>query len=1326
MRKSITPCHALLSLVALLISASAQAQLSDVTQPGDPIVATSNNSPGSEGVANAIDNAPTKYLNFDKVNTGFTVTPRVGLTIVRGLTLTSANDAPDRDPADYTLEGSYDGVTFTAISSGAVPAFGTTRFLKVGISFDNEIPYLSYRLIFPNTAGNSTCCMQVSEVEFLGVLAPSDVTQPGDPIVATSNNSPGSEGVANAIDNAPTKYLNFDKVNTGFTVTPSVGPTRVTGLTLTSANDAPDRDPATYLLEGSLDGVTFFEIASGDVPAFGTTRFLKNYVFFPNDRAFKAYRLIFPTTAGNSTCCMQVSEVELLGVVADLAQDVTQPGDPIVATSNNSPGSEGVANAIDNAPTKYLNFDKVNTGFTVTPRAGLTIVSGLTLTSANDAPDRDPADYTLEGSYDGVTFTAISSGAVPSFGTTRFLKNTVLFPNKVPYLSYRLIFPNTAGNSTCCMQISEVEFLGVLAPTDVTVPGDPIVATSNNSPGSEGVANAIDNAPTKYLNFDKVNTGFTVTPSVGETIVTGLTLTSANDAPDRDPADYELSGSNDGGATFTPIASGPVPSFGTTRFLKNYVFFPDNNKSYKSYKLIFPNTAGNSTCCMQISEVEFLGITPGVVNTNAVDTLIRRQPQDTPVLLGSQATFRVGLTGPWSVQWFRNGERIAGANNAVYQTPPATAGDDGAIFHAVVQGRDGRQTSDQAMLSIFTPSTTESLGFSWIGDGANGAPTDMLLDDITGFHAQAFWNNLDGGAGTLASPLNSDNLAHPTVQVAWATSGEWGVGTGEDDALSRLFNGTSTIFATTEAGAQTVTLSGVPAGRHSLLLYTVQVPAEFFNVNFKVTTFKSDGSAKAVQSRFTRPQNADEFNASPGFLLMTSEDAANRSVGNMMRFDGLETENGTIALTMWSPGRAQPAGQDPIRGPTLNAFQLLIDPPDVGASPNITVQPVSANALLGGTATLKVTATGPNLSYQWLKDGRPINGANSATLILNDLKASDAGVYSVAISNPAGRVRSRNVSVGILSSRELTLGLVNYFKLDETTGNVAPNSVAGGLPGEVRGQFQDWTPEGKIDGALLFEGDNVVFVPDYTKPREAITVAGWVYAATADWGPLVNNWVTRGSAGLSGQFLLEVVVVDGVPTLRAVIEVGPNKVIASAPVDGSVATWHHFALTANGLSLDAYWDGQLVASTDYSGQVGNNVPEIPWLALGAELTADPNVPLKLLPGTDSRLDDVAMWNRSLTGPEILAIYNGGNAGQNISEVPPVINPLLRLSAARNAGSLQISATGSPGSTWRIESNTAVSPTGWQTVQNVTLGAAPVTVTQPLTGAQVFYRGVFVP
>jgi hypothetical protein len=111
--------------------------------------------------------------------------------------------------------------------------------------------------------------------------AQQDVTQPGDTIFASSSNSPGSEGVANAIDGQQTKYLNFDSRTpepvpaSGFAVTPSVGVTRVTGMRIQSANDAPERDPKTVVLEGSNDatltaytGGTWEAIATVDVPAF--------------------------------------------------------------------------------------------------------------------------------------------------------------------------------------------------------------------------------------------------------------------------------------------------------------------------------------------------------------------------------------------------------------------------------------------------------------------------------------------------------------------------------------------------------------------------------------------------------------------------------------------------------------------------------------------------------------------------------------------------------------------------------------------------------------------------------------------------------------------------------------------------------------------------------------------------------------------------------------------------------------------------------------------------------------------------------------------------
>jgi hypothetical protein len=153
-------------------------------------------------------------------------------------------------------------------------------------------------------------------------VEPEDVTQPGDFIVPTSSNSPGNEGAENAIDNTPvTKYLNFDKLNAGITITPSAGDTVVVGLRLTSANDAPERDPTSFILSGSRDGTIFTEIARGSMPDF-SARFFTVQVGFTNTAAYLHYRLLFPTVRNAATAnSVQISEVELLGYIGSPPPD---------------------------------------------------------------------------------------------------------------------------------------------------------------------------------------------------------------------------------------------------------------------------------------------------------------------------------------------------------------------------------------------------------------------------------------------------------------------------------------------------------------------------------------------------------------------------------------------------------------------------------------------------------------------------------------------------------------------------------------------------------------------------------------------------------------------------------------------------------------------------------------------------------------------------------------------------------------------------------------------------------------------------------------------
>jgi hypothetical protein len=1116
-------------------------------------------------------------------------------------------------------------------------------------------------------------------------------------------------------------------LNTGFTVTPSVGATLVTGLTLTSANDESPRDPSSYALEGSLDGTAFFPISSGAVPAF-PSRFYKNYIFFPNTHMFKAYRLIFPTVVNAPTAatCMQISEVEFLGVVSDLPTDVTQPGDPIVASSNNSPGSEGVANAIDNGQSKYLNFDILNTGFTVSPSVGLTIVNGLTLTSANDDPERDPSSYQLEGSYDGTTFMVISEGSVAAF-PSRFYKNTILFENKVPYLKYRLIFPTVvnAPITANSMQISEVELLGVLAPTDVTQPGDPIVATSNNSPGSEGVANAIDNAQSKYLNFDILNTGFTVTPGVGDTIVSGLSFTSANDFPERDPASYTLEGSLDG-TTFFPISSGAVPAF-PSRYFKNYIFFPDNATAFKSYRLIFPTVvnAPSAATCMQISEVEFLGVVPGgggnLVLTN---TLVKRQPVDTPVLPGSQATFLVTMTGPWKVQWYRVSggatNKIAGANTASYVTPAVTEEtDDGALFYAVVSSPKEYQVTTEAMLSVFTPSETVSLGFSFLGSGANGAPTSMLTDDIAGYQKQAYWNNISAGSGSLPMPLNSNNEQDQDITVTWATSGEWGVGTRQENGDQRMLNGMDTSTSTTAPG-ESITFAGVPAGTHSVLLYTVQVPKEYFNMDFTLTTYDAFGAPKEVQQRFIRPQNSDEYNADSSWVVVTANTPENRAVGNMMRFDNLQPEDGRILIEFYSPGRAQTAGQ-PIRGPGLNGFQLLLNPPALPEPPVITANPVSANGVVGGQVSLKVEATGSDLKFQWLKNGVPIPGATGPELVLSAVQLADAGAYAVSISNAAGTVLSRVAPVDILLSPFITDGLILYYKME--VGDQAltvTNEVIGGPAAEVRTAAglstyvpgQILYPDGSGYGVMLNGTDEYVYVPDYAKLSKALSVSAWVSSTWGSFGPIANNWDSAKAIGAHGQFLLEATNVANVMTLHGAIECGPNQPLAVAAIPTTDANvWHHVALTANGVSLSIYWDGALLSSLDYSGTI--NPTTAPWLAIGANLTG--NTDPIMSSAWAGAFDDFALWGRGLSDVEVKAIYDGGLNNQDLQQLPPVllIQPTIKIERGADRMKLSWETT----ENYVLQSTPSLTAPDWKPVTGVANNA----ITINYSGAGAFYR-----
>lgn len=74
--------------------------------------------------------------------------------------------------------------------------------------------------------------------------------------------------------------------------------------------------------------------------------------------------------------------------------------------------------------------------------------------------------------------------------------------------------------------------------------------------------------------------------------------------------------------------------------------------------------------------------------------------------------------------------------------------------------------------------------------------------------------------------------------------------------------------------------------------------------------------------------------------------------------------------------------------------------------PRIDSNPGGVRVYAGGSTTLQVSASGPNLNYQWFKNGVALAGASGSSLTLANVTRADGGDYTVVVSNGAGSVTS--------------------------------------------------------------------------------------------------------------------------------------------------------------------------------------------------------------------------------------------------------------------------------------------------------------------------------
>jgi hypothetical protein len=192
------------------------------------IFPTSNNSPANEGAANAFDgNVGTKYLNFDKQNAGVTVRLSQG-RVVQKFTITTANDAAERDPASYKLYGSNDGVNWVLLSEGPL-SLSDGRFAVSGeIAVANTNAYVYYFIKFPSIKNDSGNSVQIAEVTYYYDL--NDGVTSTDQAAGSTPSNPGTPGSVCA-DCAPS-WPSTSDITVGQTAQKNSAKSRVSNITL--------------------------------------------------------------------------------------------------------------------------------------------------------------------------------------------------------------------------------------------------------------------------------------------------------------------------------------------------------------------------------------------------------------------------------------------------------------------------------------------------------------------------------------------------------------------------------------------------------------------------------------------------------------------------------------------------------------------------------------------------------------------------------------------------------------------------------------------------------------------------------------------------------------------------------------------------------------------------------------------------------------------------------------------------------------------------------------------------------------------------------------
>jgi hypothetical protein len=523
-----------------------------------------------------------------------------------------------------------------------------------------------------------------------------------------------------------------------------------------------------------------------------------------------------------------------------------------------------------------------------------------------------------------------------------------------------------------------------------------------------------------------------------------------------------------GVVTFTTTATGTNLSY---QWRRNGQPITDNNSATtNSYTILGVSTTQvGSYDCIVTGTCSPVGVaTNAVTLTVNSPVAIQTQPQSSTVCSGTPVTFSVVANGTLpTYQWRYNGVNIGGLSATLSNyTITNVLANNAGNYDVVVTNSCNSSTSLTAVLTVQQPTSIilqpqgqracvgdnialiigvngTALGYQWFKDGnailgANN--NSLLLANVTPATSGFYRCIVQGSNACGTAQLTSNNV---TIQIGTPTSvtrqpSDKSVSLGSSVSIeveaegSGIGTANQLSYAWFKGTTRLVDGGRISGSNTSVLTIRSIVSGDIANDYFVVVT-GACGTAQSNRISLRVPS-----------LTITSQPTEQRvCAGNVITLNvSAQTDAQNAQLTyQWFKGITALADAGRISGSQTNTLRISNAVPSdsdsysvqvsvqpggvrqtstvvtvfVNSAPSVVTQPRSAEVCVGENATFTARADGGSLTYQWQRDGAPINGATNATFTVSSARLIDAAQYSVFIRNNCGDVTTSNASLTVNS-----------------------------------------------------------------------------------------------------------------------------------------------------------------------------------------------------------------------------------------------------------------------------------------------------------------------